>query len=295
MSADERNAPGARTDATGFLAALVDRAAHRAPVLERRRPSVFEPRGPRPPAVIEELEETAETRRGTEIEPRRRPSTAEAGDERAPSVPRAPEAPTSNALERVEEREIVRLAPEREIAASRSSMVEPGRPAREPTEDDPPRPPVARRRARPAPSELPRNSPTAESSALPHEATRPKPVPHAPPPVPRTPVRPTPEPSSARPLRAEPRVKLDDLAERATPRRPAAARQAPIAQPARVAAARALAAPAQPAAAPPPVIVTIGRVEVRAAPEPRPIAAPARRAEPRLSLEDYLRRGGGAR
>ena len=40
------------------------------------------------------------------------------------------------------------------------------------------------------------------------------------------------------------------------------------------------------------VQVTIGRVEVRGAPAPAPRSAAARPREPRLGLDDYLRRRG---
>jgi hypothetical protein len=68
-----------------------------------------------------------------------------------------------------------------------------------------------------------------------------------------------------------------------------AAAIAPLLRPSRTAQAAPAAPPAQPE-----VNITIGRVELRAAPPPPAPAAPMRTA-PRVSLDDYLQSRGGPR
>jgi hypothetical protein len=278
-----------------FLTDLVERAERRTPLLERRPRSLFEPESPASTPTMQPVERE-EFRLAT-------PAPRVASDEvsRSPQTVEEPLEPHRT--------EYVRPAPRPD--SPRAAQVE--------RRDDRMPPPASPREApRPA-----RRSPDVARAAEAAASSRREIVPPAPLASPRA--MPTP-PSAARPEPAAPRRQATEssASERAaSPRRQASAptRREPLVpltqrKPSTPPVAPTMVSRAQPLpkhpavalarsqttlvthreqAAPPPVQITIGRVEVRAAPTgsertPRDRGP----AKPRLSLDEYLRQRGGA-
>ena len=226
-----------------FLSNLIERALGRAPVLERRRPAIFEPAwaGEEFHLLDRSEEEPREAASFPEL-PRRTPAPG-------------PERPASLAREKETVRPIipraVRLTEEQSIEAVKTS----------------------------APLGSPNES--REENAKPPEADR----------------RTTPAPA---PLRVVERVLEREIVARPSPARPTSHERATVLTP--VSSLRPAAresqreilpiqkteAPAAGASVPPPIQITIGRLEIRAS-TPAPSPAPRRRiVAPRLSLDAYL-------
>jgi hypothetical protein len=271
-----------------FLTALLDRTLDRAPVLERRRPSLFEPSGGigPSPAPLEEFVEEVEAA--------------------APAQPLRPEianaAPSSQPVAAVGETPppVARAAPSPPTAAPPAlERPAPGETSR--FREAPPQsaPAVTVKRIETTERIIERETEIvrlvkdgAPLAGTQQERARPR---GAPPIEPR-PVRTKHDIVETRTGRREPSLKPPDA--------PALVRPAKAAPPAPV-----LAAPARPAMRPlqpapareqehrsaePAIHVTIGRVEIRAVPPP-PGAAAAKPATPKLKLEDYLRARSGGR
>jgi hypothetical protein len=246
-----------------FLAALVDRAEGRTPVLERRPRALFEPQRDAAPRIEELASEhpieaprvhaPAAHRPDRPERPNTSPAlTAAATPARAPlsrtpeAVPRAQPAPTLPRLAAVPP------APAHRAAATAIDG-------------------EAGRTARPAPAH--------ETAATHRERGAPTPRRVD---VPALRVQQVATPSKAPELAARTAVWRDVM-----PARPAAL----LAMAARQASPRR--EPAAAPALPPPVQVTIGRVEVRAAQSPAQPVRKASTAAPSLSLDEYLRRRTG--
>lgn len=260
---------------TDFFSRLLDRAFERAPVLERRRPSAFEPAAELPPTAEPPHVAGAQApviwpAPAAASAPPPRPAVTE------PQPPRAPAAPLP-----VTSRASAERAPA--PAAAR-------RPDPQPSPPSAPRPAAA---SGPLPAPDLRSSPAASARA-----------PDAPPRTTNTPLpvsaKPAPAAEPARPWQQAAQAVVRTLAgdarvPRAAPVASSGAIQSP--PPATRRAMRAAARPAPPPAAPP-VQVTIGRIEVRAiagTSATAPVRA-TRAAAPRLSLDDYLRsRSAGKR
>jgi hypothetical protein len=286
---------------TEFLASLIERATLNAPILERRQRSLFEPvagRGPPAPRIpgsgrgaVESLEEEVEAippdgrevalPRPAELPPRAAmahraefPVPAPAGRAEAPRPLELP-APPAQARRRADAQPAptpsrVASMPAAETGPAEAAMRPRTRPGEVVAE-------TPLRRAERRAETVERGVPTSPRQPPPRPAAMPLPStldlrptrPPAPDTRPAVPAR-TPPPSAA--LRAP-----------ATPAPAALLTRARLAAP----------GPAAPPA-PPPLQISIGRIEVRA----QPAATEARRSTrptPRLSLEDYLgqRREGG--
>ena len=283
---------------TDFLAHLLDRTLERTPVLRARRPALFEPG---PDAPRHRLAARVHAWQGEDDEVTVLSPPAQAPSSRPPAHPRpddqhvpgdgipaqatAPPAP-----------------PRREAGAGLAGVRTTAHP--EPLAGDervPPSPPGRRRRAsvaaRPE-TDLHRaeavEAPFPQRPAPPRGGDPPRPAPGAPPPlaadgaparlpaphaIPPLAVPPLPPVRSAPPVRETPAQVLRPQARPAAPRAAAAAsRVASREVPSR----------------PPTISVTIGRIEVRAAPPASP-AKSRRVAAPKLTLDDYLRsRGTGS-
>jgi hypothetical protein len=273
---------------TDFLSALLDRALDRAPVLERRRASLFEPVAGFGPSFAPPMEGSTEE---IGYVPRTLPSAPErmepalvhhpratpSEETAAPSnvTPAPPPAPPPS-IERTPFRETPRVpvtpAPNETVVVAKRIETEERRIEREteivrPVMRTAPAPPVETRReaTRPAPSPA-------------FEAQRP---------------RATDEMVAQR---AEPRelaLKIPVIPVAARPAKPAA--PAPVlAQPPRPL-MRIQPAEQERKSAEPTVQVTIGRIEIRAVPPPWPHTAAPRPTTPKLKLEDYLRARSGGR
>lgn len=277
-----------------FLAGLVERAEGRAPVLQRRARSLFEPESLPNAAIVEPLE-----REELRVSP-----APHAPVEEAPRSPRPANDPRKP---RDDGREIVR----RRLHESRTAPA----PARE---APPPTPPHEESRRAPPPANAVRAEQSDDRPRRP--SARPAPLPTPPPVTVPTaavlPVRLAPQRTvttlgsvepAARARRNEdtpPPTQPTPVVRRASaqPAVPALARRAPpvVQHPAVLLAKAQTAVARRDHAVPPapaPVQITIGRVEVRAAPAGSE-RAPQRAgpATPRLSLNDYLReRNGGSR
>jgi len=275
-----------------FLAGLVDRAQGRAPVLERRPRALFEPQRPLPARVDEiEPEAAVDWPAPAASPPRSEPQTigqpidrpggpvaaarpqAPSSREPAPPPTRKEPVPTQAASIAAALRPLPRLAESAEVERPRSVH---GPAAPEPTGD---------------PGRLPSRRSEAAGAASATAAVRLKPaaaVAHEP----RSPVAPRPAAAVA--------ATVQHLHQHSTIVTTRTSRATPAsARPAVLLAKAAQQGPArrEPAAAvnaPPPVQITIGRVEVRALQPAAERARPGTPAAPRLSLDDYLRRRSGA-
>ncbi|MET4726679.1 hypothetical protein ABIE09_000450 [Lysobacter enzymogenes] len=283
----------------GFLRHIVRRAQGQAPVLERRRPSLYESRQ-EPAAEANEAIGTqaaataVETRRAFEPEsartaPRAPVAVSEPVADKAvpqnidtppPALPRAATtpAPTSGPATLIESIQTLRET----VVAVSANATAPNQTPQPPRRDTTPAATIdaptirPQRDATPSPTALrsPPSVATRASAADPRPAQAQTPAP--PPAAASAPAR---APAPPPPLPAPARLAARDAA-------PAA-----VAHPAR------RNAPAAPApVAPAPVQVSIGRVEIRAgAPAATPAAAPRRNGAPALGLDDYLRQRHGDR
>jgi hypothetical protein len=255
-----------------FLSGLLDRAQGRAPVLERRRPSMFEPSHPTSGMGMGLVEAGEFVDAEDAPAPRRRTAAPESAPDlpmRAKAVPVVEEPPAARVRKPAEIQEPVRPPLRPHVAAS-SKTVE-TRTVRET---------IVERQI--------------EKSAIEIRVATPKP------PAVDAPAIAAIRPASA-PVRHEDEARPKPVAllpEHPQPGKslPPAAR--PAIQPAtrRAAAAKPRPAPAEPMeAAAPTIHVTIGRVEVRAVPAAALAPGAVRPFAPKLNLEDYLRSRGGGR
>lgn len=280
----------------GYLARLVERALPDTPLIRRRQPALFEPdrpwTGTRVDESFEETESPARaSHRDADANVQRPPPPAPSQDaptpphEGAARVVEAARAPgegrdTTTVIVRHETLHV--QVPVADASIRRAEF-------------------DAAKRARatvPAPPAPPAAVPVQPARAVqpPAEARRVEPSPAVRPDPPRR-VAPVVQPV---PARAQSPIASRDVAERV---RDAGARRAaqaahpsmPHPVPRRAVRAAAFAPPQAPARELPPVEVTIGRVEVRAASAPAREAPRASRAAPRLSLDQYLRERTGGR
>jgi hypothetical protein len=266
---------------TDFLAGLLDRALQRAPVIERRRPSLFEPapgadarrQGEIWPST-EAVEESESVAMPEVPKPRRRPAgdrEPERGRLEAADLPRAAAA-VSRIFPRREDHPELSVQPERRIAEPAAAapierivtLVE--------REVEQPRPPV-----QPAPR-------VQENAAVPLA-----PAPASVRRMDRSDGGPLREEAGSRPPQFSPVVPPPARPVVVTPLIQPAARRAPAPRP--------LPAIVQRERSSPPTIqVTIGRIEVRASSAPAVPSRAARPSGPKLDLDDYLKaRSGGSR
>lgn len=282
----------------GFLGHLVGRTQLRAmqsplPILERRRPGIFEPRT-QVPATTLDLVETADAADVSDTSSLRRPATPAAQTAAQPThrtMPTASLPPMTTAPDRI-----------RPATPATAAAV-----ATEPRIDAVP---IAPRSAR---SKIAREAATVRAaapapSAAAVSATSPSPTIIAPPPMAAGSMRGT-QIVRVEPSRLESRTTVVERevdrrrdASATAPAAPAStlktpprlahseASKAPVAHPVRSAAMQAMPAPAAPA----PVQVSIGRVEIRgyagaAAPAPARSAA----SKPQLGLDEYLQQRHG--
>jgi len=293
--------------ATDFFSHLLDRALEQAPVLQRRRPSLFEPTDAAgvSPALMGKAGGYGEEEPTAEMElwevrdaPAFQPTTAMPRRAAARSVMPIPE---STGLDSVRAEEPMRPVTPTGSEARQESRRETTPPSR-PAQATPQSVRVVASSVVETIVEKEVEKPwPAIRSAHPSEGRTITPVVVAP--LSPSPVRPVVVPTSRRDqpseTRATPREvsrKREMEAASARPAQAAAPSSAPLPHlPFPV--VRSPSVPVREAPPPAPTIqVTIGRIEVRATP---PAAAPARAARsatPRLSLEDYLRsRSGGAK
>jgi hypothetical protein len=291
----------------GFLGQFARRLDPDEPRLERRRPARFEPTAPGRDSAIVEIALERFASPPTSREPAPAPAVVVAHDATAVTAAAATRAPPAIAAAgnaRIDEpaTAVARSAaptdalrpapalPPRAAAPTISETIQPAHTAVKRQASVIVQAPAAPVLA-PAPPTPPR--PAADSDAR----TRP------PPPAPRTPAQPSSDavvphaPAPVPPAAEPPRPSVTaPVARQADPprlqQRPAALGLSP--QLARRTAPAAPRAPMPVRGAPPPIEVTIGRVEIRAVAPAAPAPQRARAAGPRLTLDDYLRsRGGG--
>jgi len=290
-----------------FLADLIRRAGQRSPVLARRKRAVFEPVTPRrdagfpgrdPSEAVSPPEEPAwlgstERRRVAATRPRATDTAPlDQGEDHQGTETAPPAALLRRAPRPVAWPGGVHAGPD--LGSSAPSAVSPSRPTEGPRAAAPPdatpapRPPLRR-----APSVAAHATSPSISSDLPQPAR----------PMGR-PVGAEPPPRSGRAV-----SDLETLSRVTGPRRETPLTAVPVRRPTvspRIDRAVSLVAAAQPRlgaavpgrtpAGPPPVLITIGRVEVRGLPGETRSPREARPAAPKLSLEDYLReRAAGGR
>src|ERR1017187_4208599 len=265
-----------------FLTGLLDRALERAPVIERRRPSLFEPAsgadGPRPGGIwpsAEAVEETESVAMPEAPKPRRRPARdrePERGRLEAVDVPRA-HAVASPILPQREDRPELNVQPEQRIAEPLATapierivtLVE-----REVAQPQPLMQPAAR---------VQENAAVSLAPASPASVRR----------VDRSDGGPLREEAGSRPSQFSPVVPDPARTAVVSPVVQPAVRPAPAPRP-----LPAIVQRERPS--PPTIQVTIGRIEVRASSAPAVASRAARPSGPKLDLDDYLKaRSGGSR
>jgi hypothetical protein len=255
-----------------FLSGLLDRAQGRAPVVERRRPALFEP--PRP-ASGDSLVEASLEAAPAYSEPH---ATAYARDLTAPPPAPRPPVPTGTTLSAppVQPAPLVEPVPARQPAIP----AHPAPPAHQPRPQEslitrtihettvarePAQPAVQVRIAQPPPAPVPPVAPVRATATAP------------------VPGQPSPRPDSPAPAPAiQPR-----------PPAPRVATQNPARPPAPSQIARA--SIQRPGSPEPTIHVTIGRIEVRAMPPAVPASRSPRPNGPKLTLDSYLRARNGGR
>jgi hypothetical protein len=292
-----------------FLAGLVDRAGERAPLLERRPRSLFEPlasvpplpaailaaaaEGEGEPAVDSDMPQaapkTASRKKPDETASVARPSRARSeSNETSAPPPQAQPAPmairmTSNNASRDDGAARGATAPHRVVDGRNEhepNVLHPVQPA-----SKTPMSPLQRAPAIRADHEVRASSSSpsiASSAAGAHLVRSPSPEPRSAALPPVTSLRASSPPASAMPVRGT----LHPAAVRSMPAQTLVKAQER---------ARTQNAETSPPAAPAPVHISIGRIELRAAVASAPVHAPKRTAL-RLTLDDYLReRSGGPR
>lgn len=294
----------------GFLASLLDRALGRAPTLQRRRPSVFEPIGPsRVPESRTDQgfgeEESLVERPARDVRQAPHTGQLDSGQPRPVELPRWPAVPRRDApawrvpVTRPESRsaheepaasESRPPAREREHAAnSTPGSIHPG--VLETTIHT--RETIRQMAAPAARGEERKTQPLRAEAAAAPRGTRAAEALASAPSASKVSAAPAPAPAPARRLRPALQLTAPALVPKAPvpPIRPAAAEVAP----ARRAARAPQIAQARPAADAP-VSVTIGSIEIRTAQPPAAVQPKTRPAGPKLNLDDYLAaRHGGSR
>lgn len=275
----------------GHLARLIERARPGDTLLQRRQPSRFEPAQPWAAAPVVDEEVAARPSDTAQPAPPSAPASAapasppHASKQDEAATPRRPDAAAPVAEIHRQELRVLRetLRVDRSIVMSATPAPIAERPSRETHVEgeapvDAPQRAMARQPAIEAP--LPRSPARGEASTAASPAS----------PLPRQGALALPPPAAPAAPMAAPLLRPPPAPVVRRPERPAqaAAPSAPRRMPS---------APSRPsttAEAPPPVQVTIGRIEVRAV-AAAPAPAPSRRAAPRLSLEQYLQDRHGGR